>query len=219
MSGVMIKTGIYGIIRMYVMLDWHTPLFGHFVLMAGIISGILGVVYALGQHDLKRLLAYHSVENIGIILIGLGLGMIGAAAGKPVMAVLGFAGGLLHVLNHAIFKSLLFMGAGMVVHKTGTRSIDLMGGLIKKMKITGTTFLIGSLAISGLPPLNGFVSEFLVYMGGFRGSGTGQNVLCDVPAGHCQPGDYWGSGTGLFHESCGRCLSRRAAQPGCGKCR
>jgi hydrogenase-4 component B len=169
MSGVMIKTGIYGIIRMYVMLDWHTPLFGHFVLIAGIISGILGVVYALGQHDLKRLLAYHSVENIGIILIGLGLGMIGAAAGNPVMAVLGFAGGLLHVLNHAIFKSLLFMGAGMVVHKTGTRSIDLMGGLIKKMKITGTTFLIGSLAISGLPPLNGFVSEFLVYMGGFQG--------------------------------------------------
>ncbi len=169
MSGVMIKTGIYGIIRMYVMLDWHTPLFGHFLLIAGMISGILGVVYALGQHDLKRLLAYHSVENIGIILIGLGIGMIGAAAGKPVMAVLGFAGGLLHVLNHAIFKSLLFMGAGMVIHKTGTRSIDLMGGLIKRMKITGVTFLIGSLAISGLPPLNGFVSEFLVYMSGFRG--------------------------------------------------
>jgi hydrogenase-4 component B len=169
MSGVMIKTGIYGIIRIYVLLDWHASLFGHFILIAGIISGILGVVYALGQHDLKRLLAYHSVENIGIILIGIGIGMIGVAAGKPVMAVLGFAGGLLHVLNHAIFKSLLFMGAGMVLHKTGTRSIDLLGGLIKKMKITGTTFLIGSLAISGLPPLNGFVSEFLVYLGGFRG--------------------------------------------------
>ena len=169
MSGVMIKTGIYGIIRIYIMLDWHISLFGHLVLIAGIISGVLGVVYALGQHDLKRLLAYHSVENIGIILIGIGIGMLGVAAGKPVMAVLGFAGGLLHVLNHAIFKSLLFMGAGMVLHKTGTRSIDLLGGLIKKMKVTGTTFLIGSLAISGLPPLNGFVSEFLVYMGGFRG--------------------------------------------------
>jgi len=169
MSGVMIKTGIYGIIRIYMLLDSQATLFGHFVLIAGMISGILGVVYALGQHDLKRLLAYHSVENIGIILIGLGLGMIGVAAGKPVMAVLGFAGGLLHVLNHAIFKSLLFMGAGMVLHKTGTRTIDLTGGLIKKMKVTGTTFLIGSLAISGLPPLNGFVSEFLVYMGGFRG--------------------------------------------------
>jgi hydrogenase-4 component B len=169
MSGVMIKTGIYGILRIYVLLDWHTPLFGHIVLIAGIISGILGVVYALGQHDLKRLLAYHSVENIGIILIGIGIGMLGVAAGNPVMTILGFAGGLLHVLNHAIFKSLLFMGAGMVLHKTGTRSIDLLGGLIKKMKITGTTFLIGSLAISGLPPFNGFVSEFLVYMGAFRG--------------------------------------------------
>jgi hydrogenase-4 component B len=165
----MIKTGIYGILRIYVLLDWHTPLFGHIVLIAGIISGILGVVYALGQHDLKRLLAYHSVENIGIILIGIGIGMLGVAAGNPVMTILGFAGGLLHVLNHAIFKSLLFMGAGMVLHKTGTRSIDLLGGLIKKMKITGTTFLIGSLAISGLPPFNGFVSEFLVYMGAFRG--------------------------------------------------
>jgi hydrogenase-4 component B len=169
MSGVMIKTGIYGIIRMYVLLDSHSALFGHFVLIAGIISGILGVVYALGQHDLKRLLAYHSVENIGIILIGVGIGMVGAAAGNPVMAILGFAGGLLHVLNHAIFKSLLFMGAGMVLHKTGTRSIDRLGGLIKKMKITGTAFVIGSLAICGLPPLNGFVSEFLVYMGSFRG--------------------------------------------------
>jgi hydrogenase-4 component B len=169
MSGVMIKTGIYGIVRIWVLLDWHTPFFGHFVLIAGMVSGVLGVVYALGQHDLKRLLAYHSVENIGIILIGIGVGMLGVAAGNPIMAVLGFAGGLLHVLNHAIFKSLLFMGAGMVLHKTGTRTIDLLGGLIKKMKITGTTFLIGSLAISGLPPLNGFVSEFLVYMGGFRG--------------------------------------------------
>ncbi len=174
MSGVMIKTGIYGIVRIYAVLDWHTALFGDIVLIAGILSGVLGVVYALGQHDLKRLLAYHSVENIGIILIGIGIGMIGVSADQPVMAVLGFAGGLLHVLNHSIFKSLLFMGAGMVLRKTGTRSIDLLGGLIKKMKITGTTFLIGSLAISGLPPLNGFVSEFLIYLGGFRGIALGR---------------------------------------------
>jgi hydrogenase-4 component B len=169
MSGVMIKTGIYGIIRIYTLLDWQTPVFGNITLIAGVVSGVLGVVYALGQHDLKRLLAYHSVENIGIILIGVGLGMIGAATDQPVMAVLGFAGGLLHVLNHAIFKSLLFMGAGMVLHATGTRAIDSLGGLLKRMKITGTTFLIGSLAISGLPPLNGFVSEFLIYLAGFRG--------------------------------------------------
>jgi hydrogenase-4 component B len=169
MSGVMIKTGIYGILRMYAVLDLHTPLFGDMVLIAGVASGILGVVYALGQHDLKRLLAYHSVENIGIILIGIGIGMTGVASGKPVMAVMGFAGGLLHVMNHAIFKSLLFMGAGMVLQKTGTRSMDVLGGLLKKMKITGTTFLIGSLAISGLPPFNGFVSEFFIYIGAFKG--------------------------------------------------
>jgi hydrogenase-4 component B len=174
MSGVMIKTGIYGILRIYTLLDWHTPLFGQIVLIAGMVSGILGVVYALGQHDIKRLLAYHSVENIGIILMGIGIGMIGVSAGRPVMAVLGFAGGLLHVLNHSIFKSLLFFGAGMVLKKTGTRSIDALGGLLKRMKITGATFLVGSLAISGLPPFNGFVSEFLVYMAGFRGVALGQ---------------------------------------------
>lgn len=169
MSGVMIKTGIYGILRIYSVLDLHMPSMGVMVLFFGIISGILGVVYALGQHDLKRLLAYHSVENIGIILIGIGIGMIGVEARNPVMAALGFAGGLLHVLNHAIFKSLLFMGAGVVLHKTGTRSIDALGGLLKNMKITGVTFLIGSLAISGLPPFNGFVSEFFIYMGSFKG--------------------------------------------------
>ncbi|CCK80109.1 proton-conducting transporter transmembrane domain-containing protein [Desulfobacula toluolica] len=169
MSGVMIKTGIYGIIRMYALLNFHTPIFGNIVLIAGVVSGVLGVVYALGQHDLKRLLAYHSVENIGIILIGLGIGMIGVSSGHPLMAVLGFSGGFLHVLNHAVFKSLLFMGAGMVLHKTGSSSIDALGGLLKSMKITGTTFIIGSLAISGLPPFNGFVSEFLIYMGGFKG--------------------------------------------------
>lgn len=170
MSGVMIKTGIYGIVRMYDVLVWPTPVFGQIVLIAGMISGILGVVYALGQHDLKRLLAYHSVENIGIILIGIGLGMIGVAAKQPIMAVLGFAGGLLHVLNHAVFKSLLFMGAGMVLHQTGTRAIDVLGGLIKRMRVTGITFLIGSLAICGLPPFNGFVSEFLIYIGAFKGT-------------------------------------------------
>ncbi len=169
MSGVMIKTGIYGILRMYGILQLHTPTIGTMILVFGVASGILGVVYALGQHDLKRLLAYHSVENIGIILIGIGIGMIGVEVKNPVMAVFGFGGGLLHVLNHAIFKSLLFMGAGVVLHKTGTRSIDALGGLLKNMKITGITFLVGSLAISGLPPFNGFVSEFFIYVGSFKG--------------------------------------------------
>ena len=169
MSGVMIKTGIYGMIRIYTLLDLHTPLPGMVMIIAWAVSGILGVVYALGQHDLKRLLAYSSVENIGIILIGMGIGMTGVSSGNPAMAVLGFTGGFLHVLNHAVFKSLLFMGAGMVLHQTGTRSIDALGGLLKRMKITGTAVIIGSLAISGLPPLNGFVGEFLIYLGGFKG--------------------------------------------------
>lgn len=168
MSGVMIKTGIYGILRIYTILNFHSPIFGYITLTAGVVSGILGVVYALSQHDIKRLLAYSSMENIGIILIGVGVGMIGAATGNPQVAVLGFGGGILHVLNHSVFKSLLFMGAGMVLHQTGTRTIDALGGLLKGMKITGTTTIIGSLAICGLPPFNGFVSEFFIYMAGFK---------------------------------------------------
>jgi hydrogenase-4 component B len=177
MSGVMIKTGIYGIIRIYSILDLPSMLIGEIVLVTGIVSGILGVVYALGQNDLKRLLAYCSVENIGIILIGIGIGMIGVAADQPVMAMLGFSGGLLHVLNHSIFKSLLFMGAGIVIKKTGSRSISALGGLIKNMRITGITFLIGSVAISGLPPFNGFISEFCIYLGSFRGVALNQTTL------------------------------------------
>jgi len=171
MSGVMIKTGVYGILRMYAILEYHAPVFGEILVIAGMISGLLGVVYALGQQDLKRLLAYSSIENMGIILIGLGIGMMGVSFGNPIMAVLGFSGGLLHVLNHAIFKSLLFLGAGIAIKKTGTRAIDALGGLMKNMRITGITFMAGSLAICGLPPFNGFVSEFFIYLGGFKGAG------------------------------------------------
>ncbi len=173
MSGVMIKMGIYGIVRLYANLRVTELIFGEAVLTLGIISGILGVVYALGKHDLKKLLAYHSVENIGIILIGIGIGMIGIASENMVMASFGFAGGLLHVLNHSIFKSLLFLGAGAVLQKTGIRHIDQLGGLMKKMPTTGKTFLIGSVSISGLPPFNGFVSEFLIYYGAFHGLSLG----------------------------------------------
>ena len=173
MSGVMIKTGIYGIVRLYDLLAWPGAIFGQIVLTAGVISGVLGIVYALGQRDLKRLLAYSSVENVGIILIGIGLGMVGVSAGQPLMAALGFTGGLLHLLNHSLFKSLLFMGAGMVLHQTGTRAIDTLGGLVKRMPVTGTTFLVGSLAVSGLPPFNGFAGEFLIYFGAFRGVALG----------------------------------------------
>ena len=139
----------------------------------GAISGVIGVLFALAQHDLKRLLAYHSVENIGIITIGLGVGLLGIHMNSPTLAVLGFAGGLFHVINHAVFKGLLFLGAGSVLHSTKTGHIDLLGGLIKRMPWTASTFLVGSIAISGLPPLNGFVSEFLIYFGVFKSGLSG----------------------------------------------
>jgi len=169
MSGVMIKMGIYGIVRIYDLLAVPSMFLGQMVLVVGAVTGVLGVVYAMGQHDLKQLLAYHSVENIGIIVIGLGVGMIGVASDTPAMAYFGFAGAFLHVLNHSIFKTLLFMGAGAVLHKTGTKAIDLLGGLMKRMPVTGRSFLVGSLAISGLPPFSGFISEFLIYYGSFQG--------------------------------------------------
>jgi len=177
MSGVMIKMGIYGIFRLYASLGVSDLIYGQVVLTLGIVSGILGVVYALGKHDLKKLLAYHSVENIGIILIGTGIGMIGIASDNLVMASFGFAGGLLHVLNHSIFKSLLFLGAGAVLQKTKIRKIDQLGGLMKSMPTTGKTFLIGSVSISGLPPFNGFVSEFLIYYGAFHGLTLGGSTF------------------------------------------
>jgi len=169
LSGVMIKMGVYGILRIYLLLDDPTPIFPQTILVCGMLSGLLGVVYALGKHDLKKLLAYSSIENIGIILIGAGLGMLGLSSGNRLMAAFGFAGCLLHVFNHALFKSLLFMGAGAVLHKSSTRHIDQLGGLMKTMPMTGRTFLAGSVAIAGLPPLNGFVSEFLIYFAAFQG--------------------------------------------------
>jgi formate hydrogenlyase subunit 3/multisubunit Na+/H+ antiporter MnhD subunit len=170
MSGVMIKTGIYGILRILAFLG-PAPLWWGWALIAiGLLSGVLGVLFALAQHDLKRLLAYHSVENIGIIVMGLGVGVLGLSIGSPMLAFFGFAGGLLHVVNHAMFKGLLFMGAGSIAHGAHTREIDHLGGLLKRMPWTAGTFLIGAVAISGLPPLNGFVSEFLIYIGSFKGA-------------------------------------------------
>ena len=166
LSGVVIKMGIYGLVRVGLVLLPEPPLtWGVLVLALGVISGILGVVFALGQHDLKRLLAYHSIENIGIILMGLGIALIGAYAHEPVWTALGLAGCLLHVWNHGLFKSLLFLAAGSVIMKSHTRQIDRLGGLAKTMPWTAGAFLLGAVAICGLPPLNGFVSEWLVYMG------------------------------------------------------
>ena len=168
MSGVVIKMGIYGLFRVTSLVA-HPPLWwGGLVLGLGMLSGVFGVALALGQHDLKRLLAYHSVENIGIICMGLGLALLGRAAERPELVALGFAGALFHVWNHGMFKSLLFLGAGSVIHCVGTREIDRLGGLSRKLPYTALLFFVGAAAICGLPPLNGFASEFLVYVGLFR---------------------------------------------------
>ncbi len=169
MSGVMIKLGIYGILRVVFALQNDLMLIGLLVLAISLISGISGVGVAIVQHNLKRLLAYHSIENIGIIGIGIGVGIIGMAIQNQALAILGFAGGLLHVLNHSLFKSLLFFSAGSVYYQTHTMNIDDMGGLIKRMPITAFIFLIASLSICGLPPFNGFISEFFIYNGFIQG--------------------------------------------------
>ncbi len=173
MSGVMIKTGIYGLVRVLTMLGPPPTWWGFALIALGAASGVMGVLLALAQHDLKRLLAYHSIENIGIIVMGLGLWILGVSTGHPAMAALGFAGALLHVVNHAVFKGLLFMGAGSVLTGAGTRDVEKLGGLLKRMPATGAAFLVGAAAICGLPPLNGFVSEFLVFLGSLDGAANG----------------------------------------------
>ena len=164
MSGVMIKTGIYGLLRILTFLGEPQMWWGWTLVVLGLLSGVLGILFALSQHDLKRLLAYSSVENIGIITLGIGVGVLGMSADNITITALAFAGGLLHVVNHALFKGLLFLGAGSVKHAVHTLEIDRLGGLSKNMKWTAMVFLVGSAAICSLPSLNGFVSEFLIYL-------------------------------------------------------
>lgn len=168
LSGVIIKTGIYGIFRV---IEFCSPLpawIGIFIMVVSLFSALFGVWYALAQHDIKKLLAYHSIENIGIIGIGIGIGVIGIASSVQSLVWLGFGGALFHTFNHAIFKSLLFFGAGIVAHNFGTRDIEHMGGIVHRAPWFTVLFLIGTLAISGLPPLNGFISEFLIFKGFFE---------------------------------------------------
>jgi hydrogenase-4 component B len=167
MSGVIIKMGIYGLVRVVSLIPDPPLSWGVVVLVLGVVSGVLGVAFAIGQHDLKRLLAYHSIENIGIIVMGLGLALIGRTLGRDDLLILGLAGALLHVWNHALFKALLFLCAGSVIHAAHTREIDHLGGLAKSMPRTSLCFVVGAVAICGLPPLNGFVSELLIYLGLF----------------------------------------------------
>ena len=182
MSGVLIKMGIYGLARFITFFPSPPPWWGMVVLAVGAVSGIFGVVFAIAQHDVKRLLAYHSVENIGIILMGFGIGLLGRSYSNDVVFVLGFGGGLLHVWNHGLFKALLFLSAGSVVHSTNTRDIDQLGGVAKRMPWTSIAFVVGAVAISGLPPLNGFVSELFVYLAFLRGATAGQTLLWSMSA-------------------------------------
>lgn len=165
MSGVVIKIGIYGILRMLLLIKTDYTTIGYIILFISIFTGIYGVMLATIQHNLKKLLAYHSIENIGIIGIGIGVGCLGLGSTNKWMAILGFSGALLHTLNHSLFKSLLFFSTGSVYQTTGTVNIEHLGGLIKKMPRTAILFLTGAIAICGLPPLNGFISEFLILGG------------------------------------------------------
>ncbi|HEU6449722.1 MAG TPA: proton-conducting transporter membrane subunit [Verrucomicrobiae bacterium] len=162
MSGAMIKIGIYGLLRTLLILGAPEIWWGWLLLCVGLTSGILGIVFALAQHDLKRLLAYSSVENIGLITAGIGLGLLGISYHEPVIAIFGFAAALLHVWNHSLFKGLLFLAAGSVAHATGSLDTNRLGGLLKKLPWTGSLFFLGAVSICGLPPLNGFLSELIL---------------------------------------------------------
>ena len=177
MSGIVIKSGIYGMARVF--FDFYGPQAmwtGTAVLAVGVVSALVGVLYALQEHDLKRLLAYHSIENIGIIVMGFGAALLFRTLGYPNLAAIALVGALYHTLNHAIFKGLLFLAAGSVVQGIGTRNMEAMGGLVRRMPATALYFLIGSVAIAGLPPLNGFVSEWLTYQALLAGFGTTQSL-------------------------------------------
>ncbi|MCX6649332.1 MAG: proton-conducting transporter membrane subunit [Candidatus Bathyarchaeota archaeon] len=180
MSGVMIKVAIYGLIR-FVSGVASPPLWwGSLILVAGTVSAVLGVIYAMKEHDVKRLLAYHSIENIGIILIAYGLSVTFTGYGLADLANLCLVAALFHTLNHALFKSLLFMTAGSVINATGVRNVEELGGLIKRMPYTAVLFLVGAVAISGLPPFNGFVSELMIFqafLSGWRVGGPLESAV------------------------------------------
>ena len=169
MSGVIVKLGIYGIFRIISFLKADFLLLGEIVITISVLTGIYGILNAAVHRDFKQMLAYCTIENIGIIGIGIGLGLMGMGNGSAVLFYLGFGGALLHVLNHSLFKSLLFYSAGSVYQQTHTRDMDELGGLIKRMPNTAILFLIGAIAIGGLPPFNGFISEFILYSGLLEG--------------------------------------------------
>jgi formate hydrogenlyase subunit 3/multisubunit Na+/H+ antiporter MnhD subunit len=183
MSGVMLKVGLYGLLRITSLYGAPPFWWGGLLLVLGAASALYGAALAAGQGDIKRLLAYSSIENVGIVTTGIGVALLGRAASRPEWVALGLGGALLHVLFHSLFKPLLFLGAGAVIHGAGTREMDLMGGLLKRMPKTGAAFAIGCAAVVALPPLNGFFSEFVVYLGLLRAfSGPGEALLAGFAA-------------------------------------
>ena len=172
MSGVIVKLGIYGILRMITFLKSDFLILGEIILSLSILTGLYGILNAAVHRDFKRMLAYCTIENIGIIGIGIGIGLMGIGNNAPLLYYFGFGGALLHVLNHSLFKSLLFYSAGSIYQQTHTQNMENLGGLIKYMPKTAVIFLIGSISIGGLPPFNGFVSEFLIYNGLVEGVHT-----------------------------------------------
>ena len=183
MSGVMIKTGVYGIIRIMQVENLEGDMLftiGLIVLVSGAVTGLWGVIFAAMQNDVKRLLAYSSIENIGVILIGLGIAAVGHAAGSPLVGMCGMCGALLHMVNHSLFKTMLFFSAGNIYSKMHTTAMNQMGGLAKHMPITAIMMLFATVALCALPPLNGFVSELLIYIGMFNGVSSGYEVLYSV---------------------------------------
>ncbi len=168
MSGVLIKMGVYGILRVVLLLGGPRPYWGPLLMTIGIVGGAVGIGCSLYQRDIKRLLAYSSIENVGLILLGLGTGLWGISSNRPVIAALGMVGGLLHVWNHAVMKGLMFLGAGSLAHRCHTKDIEQLGGLYRRMPQTATVLVVGAMAMAGLPPLNGFVSEWLLYSGLMR---------------------------------------------------
>jgi len=173
MSGVIVKIGIYGIFRLITYLKSDYLILGEIILTLSLITGLFGIANAAVHRDFKKMLAYCTIENIGIIGIGIGIGLIGISTGHSMLSFFGFGGALLHVLNHSLFKSLLFFSAGSVYRQTHTRDMDKLGGLIKNMPKSAAFFLIGSVAIGGIPPLNGFISEFMIYCGILIGIDSG----------------------------------------------
>jgi formate hydrogenlyase subunit 3/multisubunit Na+/H+ antiporter MnhD subunit len=165
MSGVLVKMGLYGLLRMLLVVGRPAPWCGPLLVGVGLAGALFGVSVAIHQRDLKRVLAYSSVENMGLIVLGAGLGVWGSTSGKPHVAMLGMTGALLHVWNHTLMKGLMFLGSGSVLHGAGTKDMEHLGGLLKRMPRTGTAMVVGAIAIAGLPPLNGFVSEWLLYLG------------------------------------------------------